>query len=67
MYSISFRTKIGGSAVCTFGKFIELENKVISLFKQKIAANIFKDGEKIGQVFEDNLCRTGWNYTIEID
>jgi hypothetical protein len=65
MYSVSFRTKRGGSAVYTFGKFNELEKKVISLFKQKIAANIFKDGEKIGQVFEDNSCRTGWNYSIE--
>lgn len=66
IYSITYRTKKGGSGVMTTKDFSEVVRKVKSCFKQKLPATVYKDGEKIGNVWEDNSCRTGWNYLINL-
>jgi hypothetical protein len=65
MYSVTYKTKRGGSGVMITLDFEKLNKKVVSLFKQKLPATIYKDGVVIGHVWEDNSCRTGWNYSIE--
>ena len=67
MYSVRYQTKRGGSGVMTTTNFLEIENKVKKLFKQKLLATISKDGVEIGQVWKDNTQINCWNYVIERD
>lgn len=65
MYSVTYQTKNGGSGVQTSSSIEPIKKKAISLFKQKLPATIYKDGTVIGKVYEDNSCRTGFNWVIE--
>lgn len=65
MYSVAYRTKKGGSAIMTTNNFKEFETRVKWLFRQRIPATLYKDGQVIGRVWEDNSQRNGWNYSIE--
>lgn len=67
LYAITFQTKRGGSGVMTTTDFNEVKKKAISQFKQKLTATIYKNGEKIGDVFQDLTQRVGWNWIIKND
>ena len=67
MYAITHKTKKGGSGVMTTNDIEELKKKVRSLFKQRLEATVYKDGETIGRVWQDDSQRLGWNYSIEND
>lgn len=67
MYSVTHKTKRGGSGVMTTNSFDELRKKVVSLFKQRLTATVYRDGNKIGWVAEDDSCRLGWNWSIDKD
>lgn len=65
MYSITYKTRRGGSGVMTSLAFGDIEKKLVSLFKQRLEATTYKDGVLIGKVWKDNSQRLGWNYLIE--
>jgi hypothetical protein len=67
MYSVTYKTKKGGSGVQTSSTLEPIKKKVISLFKQKLSATVYKDGVMVGKVFEDDSERLGWNWFIEND
>lgn len=67
MYSITYQTKRGGSGVQTSSGLDEIKKKAIWLMRQKLPATIYHDGKEAGKVFEDNSCRIGWNYSIDLD
>ena len=67
MYAVTHKTKKGGSGVMTTSTFDELKKKVQSLFKQRLEATVYKDGQVIGKVWQDNSQRLGWNYSIETE
>lgn len=65
MYSITYTTIKGGSGVMTSQSIDPIIRKAINQFKNKIPATIYENGVIIGRVFEDNSCRTGWNWYVE--
>ena len=69
MYAITHQTKKGGSGVITTNDFECLEKKAKQLCRQKLEATIYKDGNRIGQVWKMDYSdhRTGWNYSIETE
>lgn len=67
MYSITHKTKQGGSGVFITNNIQEVKKKAFRLCKQKLEATVYKNGEVCGRVWEDNSQRLGWNYSIEID
>lgn len=65
MYSVTYQTKKGGSGILTCSTIEPIKKKVISLFRQRLPATVYKDGIVCGKVSEDNSCRLGWNWYIE--
>jgi hypothetical protein len=65
MYAVTHKTKKGGSGVMTTNNIDELKKKVQSLFNQRLEATVYKDGEIIGRVWQDDSQRLGWNYSID--
>jgi hypothetical protein len=66
VYDIRYHTRKGGSGIMTTTDFIEVEKKVISLFKQRLEATVYKDGVEIGRVWKQDRSQVKrWNYTIE--
>jgi hypothetical protein len=67
MYSITYKTKKGGSGIMITSSFAEIKKKAQQLCRQKLEATIYNDGAKIGQVWwmDYSDTRTGWNYSIE--
>jgi hypothetical protein len=67
MYSVTFKTKRGGSGAMRTESYDEVVKKIKSLFRQRLTGTAYKNGERIGQVYEDNSQRTGMNYYIETE
>lgn len=67
MYSITYTTKKGGSGVMTSNNIADVVKKAVYQFKNKLPATVYKNGDVIGRVFEDNSCRSGWNWYIKTD
>lgn len=65
-YSIRFTTKRSGSGSLMSLSKEEIIKKAKSQFRQKLPATIYKDGEIIGRVLEDDSQRTGWNWFMEV-
>lgn len=66
IYSITYKTKRGGSGVLTSLDLETVKKKAISCFKQKLNATIYRNGENIGKVYQDSSCRTGWNWYMKV-
>lgn len=67
MYSITYQTKKGESGVMTTTSSDELKKKVLSLFRQRLLATIYKDGNIIGKIWKDDSQRLGWNWSIKME
>jgi len=65
MYSITYRTKRGGSGVMTTNDLGEMLKRVHWLFKQRLSATVYFEGEVIGRVYEDDSQRYGWNWFVD--
>lgn len=65
LYSVTFKTKKGGSGVMTSRRFKDIEKKINNCFRDRLEATAYENGKiVIGRVWKDDSQRPMWNFFL---